>query len=109
MADAATVRSALAAHPWRVVLGLLALAIVVLVLLWDWNWFKGLVERQVEARTGRSFNIGGDLDVDVDWTPTITLDDIRFGNATWSKEPTMASANSKKSVVTTPQSPDVAA
>ena len=92
MADAATVRSALAAHPWRVVLGVLALAIVVLVLLWDWNWFKGLVERQVEARTGRSFDIGGDLDVDVDWTPTITLDDIRFGNAKWSKEPTMASA-----------------
>ena len=85
-------RDALARHPWRFGLGLLAFALVVLFLLWDWNWFKRLVERQVEARTGREFSIGGDLDVDLGWTPTIRAADLRFGNAHWSKNPTMATA-----------------
>ena len=79
-----------ARHPWRTAFALLALAILVLILLWDWNWLKGPIERQVQARTGRSFDIGGDLDVDLGWTPTIRADDLRFGNAMWSKEPTMA-------------------
>ncbi|HEY1141521.1 MAG TPA: AsmA family protein, partial [Lysobacter sp.] len=81
-------------HPWRSALVLVALALIALVLLWDWNWFKGPVERQVEARTGRSFDIGGNLDVDLDWrAPTIRADRLRFGNASWSKQPLMASAD----------------
>lgn len=79
-------------HPWLIVLALMLLGIVVLILLWDWNWLKGPVERQVEARTGRDFEIGGDLDVDLGWVPTIRADDLRFGNAEWSKQPTMAEA-----------------
>lgn len=79
-------------HPWLTAFGLLLLAIVVLVLLWDWNWFKGPIERQVERRTGREFEIGGDLDVDLGWVTTIGADRIRFGNAAWSKQATMASA-----------------
>ncbi|KGM57433.1 membrane protein [Lysobacter arseniciresistens ZS79] len=71
---------------------MLALAIVVLVLLWDWNWFKGPIERQVEARTGREFEIGGDLDVDLGWVPVITADGLAFGNADWAGTPVMASA-----------------
>ena len=63
-----------------------------LVLLWDWNWFKGPIQRQVEQRTGRTFEIGGDLDVDLGWAPTIRADRVRFGNAPWSKQATMASA-----------------
>ena len=83
-------RDALARHPWRLALGLVALALLLLVLLWDWNWFKGPVERQVEARTGRELRIAGDLDVDLGWTPTISAEGVRFGNAQWSKNPTMA-------------------
>lgn len=84
---------AIAAHPWRTVLAVLGVAIVVLVLLWDWNWFKGPIERSVEARTGRSFEIGGDLDVDLGRITTIRAGALRFGNAEWSKEPTMAAAD----------------
>ncbi|HSR65373.1 MAG TPA: AsmA family protein, partial [Xanthomonadaceae bacterium] len=80
-------------HPWRVALAVFAIAIVALVLLWDWNWFKGPVERIVAARTGRSFDIGGDLDVDLGRTTTIRLDRVSFGNARWSKVPVMASAD----------------
>jgi AsmA family protein len=83
----------IARHPWIVALLLLVLAIVVLLLFWDWNWFKGPIERQVHARTGRSFDIGGDLDVDLGRVTTIRADALRFGNAQWSREPTMASVD----------------
>ena len=84
----------IARHPWWTALGLALVAILVLIALWDWNWFKPLVERQVEARTGRHFEITGNLDVDhFGWTPLIQVGGPRFGNAAWSKEPTMAAAD----------------
>ena len=76
-----------------IVLGVIALAIVLLILLWDWNWFRRPVERLVEARTGREFRIGGDLDVDLGRVTTVTLDQLRLGNADWSKQPDMATAD----------------
>jgi len=83
-----------ARHPWRTAFGIFALAIALLIAFWDWNWFKPLVERQVEARTGRKFEITGKLDVDrFGWTPLVKIGGFRFGNAAWSKEPTMASAD----------------
>ena len=77
-------------HPWLTALAVLALAIIVLLVLWDWNWFKGPIERQVEARTGRDFEIGGNLDVDLGWVPVITAEDLSFGNADWASTPVMA-------------------
>ena len=67
------------------ILAALALAIVVLVLLWDWTWFKGPVERAVQAKTGRAFEIAGNLDVDIGRIVTVTADGVRLGNAAWSK------------------------
>jgi len=84
--------SAVARHPWWTGATVAALAILVLVLAWDWNWFKGPVERAVEARTGRSFDIGGDLDVDLGTTVAVRADGLRLGNAEWSDEGEMASA-----------------
>lgn len=86
-------RDAVTGHPWRTIAAAVALALVVLALLWDWNWFKGPVERAVKARTGRSFEIGGDLDVDLGRTTTIRAHALRLGNADWSKQATMASAD----------------
>lgn len=79
------------AHPWWTALALLLLAIVVLALLWDWNWFKGVVESQVKAQTGRELHIDGDLDVDLGRVITVRADGLRFANADWAKIPTMAS------------------
>jgi hypothetical protein len=80
-------------HPGRVALALLAIAVVILVVLWDWNWFKRPVERIVEAKTGRSFDIGGNLGVDLGRVTAVHLDRVHFGNARWSKVPVMASAD----------------
>ena len=68
-------------------------ALVILVLLFDWNWFKGPLERLVEARTGRTFKIDGDLDVDPGRVTRVRMDKLRFGNATWSRQPVMAVAD----------------
>ena len=84
---------AVAAHPWRTGVGLLLLCIALLLLLWDWNWFKGPVERQVEARTGRAFEIRGDLDVDLGHTTVVTADRLQLGNADWAERPVMASTD----------------
>ena len=72
---------------------LVLVALIVLVAFWDWNWFKGPVERQVQSRTGRVFHIEGNLDVDLGRVATIRLDKLTFGNAPWSKQSTMASAD----------------
>lgn len=84
---------AITRHPWLTAAAAVAAALIVLVLLWDWNWFKGPVERAVEARTGRSFDIGGDLDVDLGTTVAIRAGRLRLGNAAWSQEDEMASAD----------------
>ncbi len=85
--------SVLRRHPLLSASIVLALAVVVLIVLWDWNWLKGPIERRVEARTGRAFEIGGDLDVDLGRIATIRADALTFGNAKWSKDPTMATTD----------------
>lgn len=78
-------------HPVWTALAVLLLGLLVLILLWDWNWFRRPMERMVESRTGRSFDVGN-LDVDFGWVSTLRLDRVRFGNARWSREPLMAQA-----------------
>ena len=93
----ATARSAIRfrrpARRTATILGTIATLLVVLVLLWDWNWFKAPLERLVEARTGREFDIGGNLDVDLGRITTVTADRLRLGNPEWSAHPEMATAD----------------
>jgi len=78
---------------WLAVLVFLVALILLVIALWDWNWFKGPVERAVQAKTGREFHIGGNLDVDLGRTLTIRADGLTFANAEWSRTPRMASAD----------------
>jgi uncharacterized protein involved in outer membrane biogenesis len=68
-------------------------ALLILIALWDWNWFKGPVERAVQAKTGREFHIHGDLDVDLGRVTTVRGDGLTFANATWARQPQMATAD----------------
>ncbi|MBA3930527.1 MAG: AsmA family protein [Xanthomonas sp.] len=76
-----------------VVLGVLAAIIVVVAILFEWNWLRRPIEWVVERQTGRSFHIAGNLDVDLGRVTTVRGDALTFGNATWSKVPTMAAAD----------------
>ncbi len=78
---------------WLAILVFLFALILLVIALWDWNWFKGPVERAVQAKTGREFHIGGNLDVDLGRTLTVRADGLTFANAEWSKTPRMASAD----------------
>lgn len=84
--------AAVRAHPLGTALGAVAAAILVLVLLWDWNWFKRPVEAIVAARTGRSFAIEGDLDVQPGRVTRVRAGQLVLGNAAWSDTPDMATA-----------------
>lgn len=78
---------------WLAILVFLFAALLILIALWDWNWFKGPVERAVQAKTGREFHIHGDLDVDLGRVTTVRGDGLTFANATWAKQPQMATAD----------------
>jgi hypothetical protein len=77
----------------QAVLGVLLVALVLLIVLFDWNWFKRPLENAVQSRTGRALHIDGNLDVDLGRVTKVTAERIRFANASWSKEPVMASAD----------------
>ncbi|UNK44081.1 AsmA family protein [Luteimonas sp. S4-F44] len=66
---------------------------LLLIIFWDWNWFKRPVERIVHAQTGRVLQIGGDLDVDLGRVTTVRADRLRFANADWAQDRTMAAAD----------------
>lgn len=68
----------------------IAALVTLAIILFNWNMLRGPVEWIVSKQTGRSFQINGNLDVDLGWAPRIELNDIELGNAAWSKEPTMA-------------------
>ena len=69
---------------------LLLLLLALLWLLFDWNWFKGPIERQVQAATGRDFHIDGDLDVKLGFfRPTVIANGIVLGNSDWAERTTM--------------------
>lgn len=78
---------------WLAILVFLFAALLILIALWDWNWFKGPVERAVQAKTGREFHIHGDLDVDLGRVTTVRGDGLTFANATWARQPQMATAD----------------
>jgi AsmA family protein len=61
-------------------------AIVLLIAVFDWNWFRRPVEWVVQAQTGRSFHIDGDLRVSLGRTLRVRADGVRLGNADWAGE-----------------------
>lgn len=80
-------------RPVAITLGVLLALIVLLLILFEWNWLRRPVEYVVKVQTGRTFHIGGDLDVDLGRVTRIRADALEFGNADWSKAPNMASAD----------------
>ncbi len=79
---------------WPWVVGGIVVLLAVLVAVWDWNWFKGPIERQVTAATGREFHIEGDLKVGLGRVIRIRADNLWLANADWSDEREMARVGS---------------
>ena len=56
----------------------------------DVNQYKGLIEEQAAAATGRTLTIEGDMDLSVSLSPAIVINGVRFQNADWGSRPDMA-------------------
>ena len=72
------------------VLGIAAIAVVIFIAALDTNRAKKYIATSVSKTTGRQLNINGDLHVDLGWISRISVTDIQFENAGWSKHPQMA-------------------
>ena len=81
---------------WGVFVAVVAALVVVLALTFDWNWLRPPIESRVSAATGRSFEIAGDLDVDLGSVLRVEATGITLGNAAWSRRKTMASVRSMR-------------
>lgn len=62
--------------------------VVVTLLTFDVDQYKGTIEAQAKAATGREVTIG-DIDLAVSLTPAIILTDVKVANAAWGSRPEM--------------------
>jgi len=65
----------------------LILATFIFVAAYDFNTLKPRVEELAKEATGRELVIGGDLDVRLGLSPTISIHNVRFQNAPWGSRP----------------------
>ena len=70
-------------------LGIAAIALVICIAALDTDRAKKYVATSVSKTTGRQLNISGDLNVDLGWISRVSVTDIQFENAGWSKHPHM--------------------
>jgi len=75
---------------WLAAIAGCLLLLVAAVYFFDWNLARPYIARKVTGSTGRSFAIGGDLEVRLSLRPRIIANDVVMGNAQWSKDPIMA-------------------
>lgn len=68
-------------------LGLLVAVPVAVGLAFDSNWLRSPIENAVSKRTGRAFDIRGELDIVPRWPLRVVIEDVRFANPPWAKEP----------------------
>lgn len=68
---------------------LIIVAAVVALRSMDFNKYKGLIAGQVKSATGRDLRIGGNLSLDIGFSPAVVVEDVSFANAPWGSRPDM--------------------
>ena len=74
------------------VLAAIAAIAAITLAFFDWNWLRGPLASYLSAKVGRPVRIEGNFHVALSTRPLLTADYLTVGNAPWSTEPTMASA-----------------
>ena len=76
-----------------VIIGIAVAALVGYILTLDINDYKDQLVALVEDETGRDFTIAGDIDLKVSMAliPTVSMEGVRFGNASWGTAENMLS------------------
>jgi uncharacterized protein involved in outer membrane biogenesis len=70
----------------------IAAIVAITLVFFDWNWLRGPLASYLSAKVGRPVRIEGNFHVALSTRPLLTADYLTVGNAPWSTEPTMASA-----------------
>ena len=79
---------------WFVTIGVLliiALMAAGYVMLgnYGYNKLKPRVARMIKEVTGRELNLAGEIDLTIGFSPTLTVSDVAFANASWGSQPQM--------------------
>jgi uncharacterized protein involved in outer membrane biogenesis len=83
---------------WRIlaaiggVVALLLIAVAIAVRSVDVNDFIRPLQQRVKDATGRDLTIRGGIDLKLGLTPSLVIDDVSLGNASWGKQPQMVTA-----------------
>jgi uncharacterized protein involved in outer membrane biogenesis len=84
---------------WKWVLGIAAVFIFILVVTayvilisYDYNKLKPRITQAVKDATGRELTLGGDLELDIGFSPSLVVADVMFANAPWGSQPQMMKA-----------------
>lgn len=65
------------------VIFVLIVATIIVVKSYDYNKFKPQITQLVKDATGRELILGGDLMLDIGFTPSISVNNVSFGNVPW--------------------------
>jgi len=71
---------------------IIASIVVVYIILssYDFNKLKPVITQKVQDVTGRELRLGGDIKLDIGFTPALVMEDVSFQNAQWGSRPEMA-------------------
>ncbi|MGH8119979.1 MAG: AsmA family protein, partial [Gammaproteobacteria bacterium] len=69
---------------------LLLIGLAIFISTFDVNKYKPRMITVVKEKTGRNFDITGDLKMAYSLIPTVAVDGVSFGNAKWGSQPDMA-------------------
>ena len=61
----------------------LIVATYVVLISYDFNKIKPQITKFVKDTTGRRLALGGDLVLDIDFTPSLSVENVTFENAPW--------------------------
>jgi uncharacterized protein involved in outer membrane biogenesis len=81
---------------WKWFLGICAVLIIasmavvyVFLATYDYNKLKPRIERMVKDATGRELNLGGEIDIAIDFSPALLVTNVAFANASWGSQSQM--------------------
>ena len=73
------------------VVGMLVVAVIVggviVIMSTDYNQYEGLIAEKVKQATGRNSSIAGDIELELSFTPSLSVSGVRFENAEWGSKP----------------------
>ena len=81
-----------------IVVGLFVTGYAILKSL-DLDDYKDVLAEQVKQATGRDVTVGGNIELEVSFTPRLAVSDVTFSNAEWGTRPEMIRVERLEAVV----------